>query len=347
MITKQKTHPEFFNQRKIGNVVEGTVLDNQNRTLFVDLGLLGTGVVRGREYLAARQTIKNLKKGDKISGKIITLENEDGFIELSLRDISKEKNWLRLKEIFNDGEVIEIKIVDANSGGLIGEVDGLRGFLPASQLSLNHYPRVEDGNKNKIAEELKKYIGETFEVKILDIDPLTQKLIFSEKAIISEEMKKALSQYKIGDVVDATVTKVINFGAFVKFGDPPLDGLIHISEFDYKLISNPHEFLKENQTVKAQIISIKDGRISLSLKSLKPDPWLEIEKQYAVDQVIRAKVEQKTNFGYLVNISPEVRGVVKNMPDQPIELEINKEYPFKILALDKKFRHILLAPVNE
>jgi len=340
MIKVNIVHPEIINQYKVGALVEGTVLEQKGHNLFIDLGILGLGIVRGQEYLSTKNIIKNLKPEDLVSVKIIELENELGFIELSLRDINKEKSWLKIKEHFKKTETVKIKIMEANAGGLMTELYGIRGFLPASQLNTKHYPKVEGGTKEKILEELKKLVGEELEVKILDLDPITSKLIFSEKAVEYGELKKIMAQYKVGDVVDCTVTKVVDFGAFVKFGQPPIDGLIHISEFDYKAVNNPNDFLKENDQVKTKIISVDNNRISLSLKALKPDPFNEIEIKYQIGQVYPAKIIRHTSTGFLAELEPGLLTNLKVPLESSAQLIIDEIYPVKIISLDKKNKQI-------
>ncbi len=343
----KKTNNLFSAQsrQKPGELVEGAVLEKKNRCLFVDLGILGTGIVRGEEYFKAKDTIKDLKPGDLVSARVNEDENDDGFVELSLKDISKEKNWQILKEMAKNNEITSVKIVDSNSGGLMAEVLGLKGFLPASQLTSNHYPKVEGGEKERVAEELKKLIGQEFKVKILDVEPNSQKLILSEKAAEYGDIKDLIAQYKINDIVDCVVSKITDFGAFVKFGDPSIDGLVHISEFDYKLVANPSEFIKEGESIKAQIISMDNNRVSLSLKTLKLDPWEEIEKKYQVGEAYPGKVAHQGNFGYLVELEPDIIGIYKHphSVEKTDELVIDQTYPFTIISLDRKSRHIILS----
>jgi len=145
---------------KQGEVLEGTVLSKQKRALYIDLSMFGTGVVYGLEYRLGREAIKHLKTGDVISVKVVETENEDGFVDLALKDIGQRKEWEVLQTKKDANETVSAKIIAANKGGLLIEVVGISGFLPVSRLTPEHYPRVEGGEKNKILEELKKFIGQ-------------------------------------------------------------------------------------------------------------------------------------------------------------------------------------------
>ena len=186
---------------KPGDIAEGTVIEKRRGVLYVDLGPKGTGIVYGREYKAAEDVIKPLKPDDPISAKIVELDNDNGYIELSLKEAGEEKRWVALKKLRDSGEPVEIIVREANRGGLIMEYEGIKGFLPASQLSAKNYPRVDGGDKERILQELQKLVGNPLRVRVIDFDPAEQKLIFSEKGIASDESRHALAQFKIGDVV--------------------------------------------------------------------------------------------------------------------------------------------------
>ncbi len=289
-------------------VIEGRVLDQKNRVLYLDLGIYGIGVVRGYEFLQARESIKDLKIGEVISGKILSLANEDGLMELSLREVNRERTWKVLAGIKESKDSVKIKVKEANHGGLLVEYAGLTGFLPVSQLSTTHYPKVENSDKEKILVELKKFVGQELEAKILDVNADENKLIFSEKLIQSDQNKDLMANYQVGDIVEGTITKLVDFGAFIQFGKPPVDGLIHISEFDYKLVSNPSEYVQEGQKVQAKIISTDNNRLALSLKALKADPWEKINERYAPQTKISGKIMKILPIGLFIEIEPGVNG---------------------------------------
>jgi len=259
---------DFSKPPKIGEIVEGKVIGKEKGKVFFDLGPFGTGIIYGKEFFEAKKNLKDLKKGDKISVKIIDLENEEGYIELSAAQAGKEMAWENLREKRERNEILKIKILGANKGGLLTEIFGIPGFLPLSQLSSQHYPRVEDGNSFKILKELQKFVGQELEVKIFDLSQKERKLILSERAKEIEKIKEILKNYKVGDIVEGEITAILDFGVFFKF-DQNLEGLIHISELDWKIIEDPSKIFKVGQKLKAKIVKISNSRVFLSLKALK------------------------------------------------------------------------------
>ena len=253
----------------IGSFVEGFILEKKERALFIDLSPYGTGIIQGVNYLDTKSYIKKLELGTKVLVKILDWNNEEGLIEMALQNLEKEKAWKKIKEMKKEDEAFLLLISEVNAGGLMCNLENIKGFLPASQLSKSHYPKVEEGNKNKILEKLKFLIGEKIQVKILDFDPSANKLIFSEKLVEKDKMKDVISKYKIGDKIQVTITKIVDFGAFVKLEDTEADGLVHISEISNRPIDRIENILKEGETKEAKIINIDNDKISLSFKALK------------------------------------------------------------------------------
>ena len=307
----QKTEKEnLLKPPKVGEIVEGEIIGKEQGTLFLNLGALGTGIIYGKEFFEAKENLKDLKIGEKILVKIINLENEEGYIELSLNQASKELAWQTLKEKKEGNETLKVKIQGANKGGLLVEIFGIPGFLPVSQLSFEHYPRIENGDSSKILKELQKFVGQELEVKIFDISQREGKLILSEKAKEVEKTKEILKKYKVGDIVEGEITAILDFGAFIRFGEGNLEGLIHISELDWQIIEDPSQVVKLGQKVKAKIIKISDDKIFLSLKTLKKDPWLDIEKKYQKGDIVKGKIIKFNSFGSFVEIEPKIQGLV-------------------------------------
>ena len=253
----------------IGSFVEAFILEKEKRALFIDLSPYGTGIIQGANYLDTKSYIKKLEIGAKVLVKILDWNNEEGLIEMALQNLEKEKAWKKIKEMKKDDETLTLLISEVNAGGLMGNIENIKGFLPASQLSKSHYPKVEEGNKNKILEKLKFLIGEKIQVKILDFDPSANKLIFSEKLVEKDKMKDIISKYRIGDKIQVTITKIVDFGAFVKLEDTEADGLVHISEISNQPIDRIDNIIKEGETKEAKIINIDNDKISLSFKALK------------------------------------------------------------------------------
>lgn len=324
---------------KAGDMVEGTLISVGKNEVYVDLEGYGVGVVRGRELYDDEATLSALKPGDKIFVSVVEPENKEGIVELSLRQAGQERVWQTLKEKLESKEVVRTKILEANKGGLMVEINNVMGFLPVSQLSLEHYPRVEDGDKNRILGVLQSYVGQMFDVQIITADSAEEKLIVSEKAVFEKDMESRLGQLKIGMVVEGTITGVVDFGAFVKFGE--LEGLVHISELAWQRIENPKDIVKVGQKVTAKVISIDKGRVSLSIKQLQEDPWLEAVKKYQIGQTVTGKVTKIMPFGVFVELDKDIQGLahVMELSHEAIKsaeevLKPGEEKEFKIISIE-------------
>lgn len=343
-----KERREFLNVPKIGEIVEGVAIEKKGARLFIDLGNRGTGIVYGREYYEAQDLIKNIEVGTSVTAKVVELDNEEGYIELSLKEAGREKNWRDIKEKLQAGEVMTIPVKEANRGGLILELHGIRGFLPVSQLAMKHYPRVENGDKEKILLELQKFVGENLRVKILDANQYEDKLIFSERDEDADQIRERLSKYSIGDEVEGEITGVVNFGAFMKF-DEGLEGLIHISEIDWQLIEDPRAILKPGDARKAKIIDIQGDKISLSLKALTPDPWIAAGEKLKKGEIIKGKVTKYNPFGAFVAAAEAIQGLAHisefgNEAAMRERLELGKSYDFRVVSIDAKEHRLSLSP---
>ena len=333
----------------IDDVVEGPVVAVGRARVFVDLHPFGTGIIYGREYLSARETLKNVHIGDLVTAKVVGTDNAEGYIELSLREARQALIWNEAEIASQKKTVFELPITDANKGGLIINWNGLSGFLPASQLSPAHYPRVPDGDKDKIFVELKKMIGTKLEVMVITASPKEQKLIFSEKGAGSTERASLVEKYKVGDSVEGVVTGATEFGVFVKIEDG-LEGLVHISEMDWALVENPKARYKVGEPVKVKVIEIKDGKVSLSIKALLDDPWKTAGAKYKKDQKVEAVVIKYNKHGALASIEEGVAGLVHvsefaSEDELRQKLELGKVYPFTITFFEPKDRRMTLKPV--
>lgn len=333
----------------IDDVVEGPVVAIGRARVYVDLPPFGTGIIYGREYLSARETLKNVHIGDLVTAKVVGSENEDGYIELSLREARQALIWNEAEVASQKKTVFELPVTDANKGGLIIAWNGIAGFLPASQLSPTHYPRVPDGDKDKIFVELKKMVGTKLEVMVITANPKEQKLIFSEKGAGTTERSSLVEKYKVGDVVEGVVTGATEFGVFVKLEDG-LEGLVHISEMDWALVENPKARYKVGETLKVKVIEIKDDKVSLSIKALVDDPWKAATAKYKKDQEVNAVVIKYNKHGALASIEEGVAGLVHisefaSETELRQKLELGKVYPFTITFFEPKDRRMTLKPV--
>jgi len=369
LVSQSSVMADFLNSQKInfpkeGDVIEGAVVAMDSNAVYLDLGNFGTGIVMGREIKDGLGATDKLKIGDKVSATVIDIENEEGFVELSVREASIERAWQDLEEKQAECEPFSTKILDANKGGLIVEVNGISGFLPVSQLTNEHYPRVEEGEKAKILEKLRSFIGTEMKVCVIDTDREGEKLIVSEKAAYAKEEKKAISELRVGDVIEGEVSGVVDFGAFVKFLPPSkadsgreedkLEGLVHISELAWQLIDNPREVIKTGDRVKCRIIGIDDTRVSLSIKALQADPWIEASGKYAVGKTYEGQVRKINHFGAFVYLDDDIHGLahiselLEINPGKNIEviLEVGKSYKWKILSIEPKEHRMGLGLVK-
>lgn len=348
--TKKLLENSSFNLHE-GTIVEGQVIEIRKASVYVDLGLFGTGIIFGKEYINARDIIKNIKVGDSIKAKIVEVQNPEGYTELSLKEARQAIVWKEAEEFMKKGEVLEIPVKEANKGGLIIEWRGIQGFLPASQLKPEHYPRVEDSDKDKILRELKKLVGENLLVSIISINPQEDKLVFSEKVTNQEERKEVVEKYNVGDDLECEVAGVVDFGIFLKIEDG-LEGLVHISEIDWGLIEDPRKMFKVGDKVKARIIEIKDGKISLSLKVFKENPWKEFEGKLKKGDIVSGVVIKFNKHGALVSIKEGVAGLVHNSSFNGSEeklkesLELGKTYNFQINIFEPKDQKMTLTYVE-
>jgi ribosomal protein S1 len=324
---------------KPGDMIEGTLISVGKNEVYIDLEGYGVGVVRGRELYDDQATLNSLKPGDRIFASVVETENKDGNVELSLRQAGQERVWQKLRDLLDSKEVVGTKILAANKGGLMVEINNVVGFLPVSQLSLEHYPRVEEGDKSRILSVLNGYVGQMFNVQIITADSAEEKLIVSEKAVFEKETEGKLSKLKIGEVVTGMVTGVVDFGVFVKFGE--LEGLVHISELAWQRIENPKDLVHVGDTVQAKIIAIDKGRVSLSIKQLQPDPWQESVKKYQIGQVVKGKVSKIMPFGVFVELDKDIQGLahVMELSHEPVKsaeevVKVGDDREFKIISIE-------------
>lgn len=335
----------------IGDLVEGPVINIEKSAVYIDLAPIGTGIIYGREYLTARDIIKKINVGDIIAAKVVDTNNSEGYIELSLKEARQALIWSEAEVAIQNKSILELPVMEANKGGLIIEWQGISGFLPASQLKTEHYPRVADGDKDKILEELKKLVGTKISVSIISAIPKEGKLIFSEKSPELKDKEKIIGKYKINDEVQGTVTGIVDFGVFVKIEDG-LEGLVHISEIDWSLVEDPRALFKVGQKVTVKIIEIKEGKVSLSLKALKENPWVEAGKKYKKDMIVQGVVIRFNKHGALASIEEGIAGLVHISEFGSEEklrksLELGKSYGFKITLFDVKEQKMALSFTGE
>ncbi len=331
-----------------GQIIDGVVSAVGRAKVYVDIVPHGTGIIYGREYMNARDILRKVSVGDAINAKVVDTENEDGYIELSLKEARQALIWADAEEAQKRSTVLSLEVKDANKGGLIIEWQGIQGFLPASQLSAENYPRVSDGDKDKILTALNDLVGKHLSVVIITADQKEQKLIFSEKSLEEKEEKgEKLNKYDVGNVVKGEVTGAVDFGVFVKL-EPGLEGLVHISEIDWGLVEDTKTMFKVGDQVDVKVIEVKDDKISLSIKQLKENPWMEAGKKFKKDDIVDAVVIKYNKHGALASIEEGVAGLVHVSEFETEEnlknsLSLGSVYKFKITLFEPTEQKMTLS----
>ena len=330
-------------QLTVGETVDGTVLSVKKHEILIDLGPLGVGLVPRREVSLS----KNYNVGDSVIASVIDTELEDGYSLLSLRKAAKDRGWDEVMAKLESGEIITVVPYDANRGGLLVEYEGIRGFLPVSQLSAEHYPRVGSSDKDEILQRLNSLVKKDIKARILDADRKANKLIFSEKEAVKEGLAERFQKLAIGDTVTGVVTGVVDFGVFVNVEG--IEGLIHISEISWERVNNPSDYVKVGQTIEAKIIAIDKERLSLSMKQLTKDPWLDEVEQFKPGEKVEGTVTRITPFGAFVQLRPAVEALVHvselggDGTDPEKVFTLNERKEFTVLDIDKENRKISLS----
>jgi len=345
MLDKAELPPE------VESLVEGPVISIQKSSVYIDLTPFGTGIIYGREFINAKDIIKKINIGDVVKAKVVSTDNEEGYIELSLKEAKQALIWSEAEKAIKSKIALELTIKEANKGGLILEWQGIQGFLPASQLKSEHYPRVEDSDKDKILKALKLLIGKRISVVMISALPKEGKLIFSEKDNNPEERKEIVGKYTVGDELECVVAGIVDFGVFLKV-EEGLEGLVHISEIDWGLVEDPRTMFKVGDKVKAKIIEIKEGKISLSIKALKENPWKEFENTLKKGDIVSGVVIKFNKHGALISIKQGVAGLAHNSgfgSEEKLKktLELGKTYNFQITLFEAKDQRMTLVYLED
>lgn len=329
------------------DIVEVEVTGVSKQRILVNVQDLALGFIPQREFSTDSSMVE---VGQKLLGYILSPENEDGYVVLSLKRADRERLWRTIAEQSTSNAVLSVKISDANKGGLVIDYGGIEGFLPISQLSSSQYARLA-GHGGDLESKLRGLVGQMLRVKILSYDERARKLIFSEKAAGQPETSDRLKELAVGQKLDGTVTGVVDFGLFVEIGG--IEGLVHISEVSWERVEDLRKLYKPGDKVAVEVIAVDDQRVSLSIKRLLVDPWLESVKKYEVGKRVEGTVTRITQFGAFVRLDPVIEGLVhvseiidrESEPQQTIEqiLEAGKVYPFIILSIDPAAHRIALS----
>jgi small subunit ribosomal protein S1 len=316
------------------------VLSVEKGQIHIDVEGVTTGVVRGKELFAESREYSNLQVGTDVEATVVELENENNEMELSFRIAGFRKAWDNMKKWMKDGLTLKGRVVTANKGGLMMQIEALNGFMPVSQLNPDHYPRVAGGDKNKILDKLRELSGKELEVKVIDVDEKEEKLIVSERAVWEDSQKAVLDSYKVGDTVTGEISALTSFGAFIKFGEG-LEGLVHISEIAWQRIDHPRDVLKVGDKVKAQIIQLDHSKIYLSIKRLVDDPWKSVKDKYKVGEKVQGKILKVEAFGLMIALDKDIHGLahISELSDEPMsniqdKFKVGQEATFEVMSLE-------------
>jgi len=333
---------------KPGEAVKGKVVFRGKNKLLIDINGIAVGIVSGRELRDSFNTFKDLKVGSDVTTMVLEDENNEGMIVLSLRMASQQKAWDKFHELIDTEGTMTFAPQEANKGGLLANIDGIRTFLPVSQLAPVHYPRVNNSDSSEIITRLQKYIGYKFTVKIITMDEESGKIVVSEREAMAEERSKSLESLKIGDEKDAMVTGIVKFGLFAAFDG--LEGLVHISEIAWGHVKNPAEHAKVGDKVRVKIIGLDGDKLSLSMKQLTKDPWEEIAERYPVGKKVQGTVVRFADYGAFLRLERDINGLVhmteiahSKVEDPSEVLTIGQKVDAQVINIDIDERRIGLS----
>jgi len=344
---KPEDFPELLEQTLItfndGDVIEGTIVRIDRNEVMVDVGYKSEGVIPSRE-LSVRKGVNPkelVNEGDKIQALVLDKEDDEGRLILSVKRAVYEKAWGDIQEIANNNKSIKGTVIESVKGGLIVDI-GVRGFLPASLIDIRK------------VKELTSYIGEEIEAKILELDRQRNNIVLSRKAHLEEEQSEErqgfLDDLQVGDVREGKISSIVSFGAFVDIGG--MDGLVHVSELSWRHVENPNEIVKvgDKATVKVLEIDNDKERISLSIKQVNEDPWLDFELHYKDGDVVEGEVTKVVPFGAFITIGKGVEGLVhvseiaaEKVDSPELALALGQKVSVKITELDVEKRRVSLS----
>lgn len=351
-----------------GDLVKGVVLNVSKSEVRLDIEGMTTGVIRAQELYNDLDEYNKLKEGDVVEATILELDNENGEMELSFKVAGQQKTWEKIHQALKERKTLKAKVKEANKGGLILNLFSISAFLPVSQLSSEHYPKVQGGDKSKILEKLKKIINQEVSVKIMNVSESDETVVVSEKEAMLDMQNEVISNFKEGEIVEGAITAITDFGAFIKIDKKiledgtkksvnPAEGLIHISEIAWQKIENLKSHLKEGERIKAKIININETKIFLSIKKLLKDPWADLKQKYIIGQTVEGEVIKINPYGLIVKIDDDIQGLahisefsnkdIKSISDIEKTIKIGSKKEFIIISMDCNNHRIGLSLKEE
>jgi 4-hydroxy-3-methylbut-2-enyl diphosphate reductase len=329
---------------RLGEIVEGTIHQVTDKEIIVNLGCKKDGVIPKEELnLEADEKITEVyKEGDTIQAKVVKTDDGDGTIMLSKKKLQVNENWEEISQALDDKLTIDVKVVRVVNGGVIASYKEVAGFIPLSQLS------------DRFIENAEEFMGQVLPIKISRVDKYKGKAVFSHKAYLAEQRQSKMAEVweklDVGDIIEGTVMRFTDYGAFVDIGG--IDGLLHISEISWGKLKHPQEVLAIGEKINVKVLSMNSerGKISLGLKQTQPEPWSIIDDKYQVGQILAGRVVQIKEYGAFVELEPGLDGLVhisevahKRVTDLNDELTIGEEVSTKILEIDKEKKRISLS----
>ena len=301
-----------FRSFQRGEIVDGLVMQVDKDSLLVDIGSKTEGIVPSSEMRSLGQEgISQLKVGDTVLVYVLQPENQEGQVILSVDRATGERGWRSLQQRFEAGEVIEAEVVGYNKGGLLANIDGIRGFVPVSQVM---GLRTNGDTEEALEERFNQWIGRHLKLKIIEINRRRNRLILSERVAVqewrSQQKDKLLSEIKEGEIRRGKVTSIRDFGVFVDLGGA--DGLIHLTELSWGRVKSPEDVVKVGDEVEVVVLRIEPEtqRIALSLKKAQPEGWESVVDKYQVGQLVKGTITKLTNFGAFAHIDGPLEGLI-------------------------------------
>lgn len=332
---------------KQGEIISGKIIKIEKKNILVNVNNQFTGLVVSKE-VGNTIDLNELKPGQQIEVMVLGDSVERGLLILSLKRANQIKNLTNLTKYNESNEIITVRPTEANKWGLLVDIDGLKWFIPVSQLTPIHYPRVEWADPEKILAHLNALVGEPFKVRVINVDENGKKIIFSEKAAIEENREEALKKLKEGDIVEWVISGILSYGLFVTFDG--LEGLVHVSEIDWGHVTDPSKFAKVWMKVKVKVIGLDSEKISLSIKRLKENPWDTLAKKYKLNDKIVAPISRISKFGAFMDLEWGIQGlihlseishwVVKDIRDH---IKVWEEVTAKIINFEPEKKRIGLS----
>lgn len=339
--------PEALRPRP-GELLEGTIIFKGKNKLLIDLQGVTTAIISGRELRDSFNTFRDLQIGSSVTALVLEEENDDGLVIMSLRKASQQKAWDYFHDLIGSGKTMPFTAQEANRGGLLANIDGIRTFLPVSQLAPAHYPRVSNADTGEILSRLQKLVGHTFSVKIITMDEDTGKIVISEREAMAEERSKTLESLKVGNVREGIISGIAKFGLFVTFDG--LEGLVHISEIAWGHVKNPAEHAEVGDRVTVKVIGVDGDKLSLSMKQLAKDPWEEVAERYPVGKKVTGSIVRFADYGAFVRLEKDINGLIHlselahhHVKDPAEVLTIGQRIEAQVINIDVDERRIGLS----